>query len=93
MLINISGTIADSSQFDSGGVATAEVVSGSHKGHTITLKTNKFNCGAYHEDLNCSCEAHWHNQSNGCWQQGHQRDEHGDPELSKVLREFYRQLQ
>lgn len=92
MLEDISGTVADNTVFDSGGIATAKIISGFHKGHKVTFETNKFNCGVYAEDVDCSCEMHWHNAMNGCWQNDHQRDEYGDPELAELAGEIHKTL-
>lgn len=92
MLKSIQGTIADGTLMEQAGTATATVTEGPHQGHTVTLKTHKHQCGAYAEDVDCNCEGHWHNQLNGCWQQGHQRDEHGDKALAAVVGKFYKAL-
>ena len=78
----ISGGFADAGQFDDSNVAMCVVVGGPHHGHVVRISTAKHNCGAYDEERECSCGAHWESDMNGCWQCGHQREEGGDETLS-----------
>jgi hypothetical protein len=80
--IRISGKPADAGQLDSRGKEVVKYIDGPHKGHTATVRTDKYNCGAWSEEITCSCDAKWENAMNGCWQQGHQREEWGDATLS-----------
>lgn len=82
MKITFSGYIADGSEIEDGGKATIKPLEGKHAGHTISISSDKHNCGAYQIDAKCSCGATYHNGMNGCWQNGHQRSEEGDQELS-----------
>ena len=83
-LTNWQGTTADYGALDSYGEATAEVHGGDHDGHTVTITTEKHNCGACGESITCSCGARWQSAMNGCWQWGHQRCERGDAELKAL---------
>lgn len=77
----ISGTIANAGQIEDSGDAKIEFITGSHKNHTADYLTTKHNCGSWQEDVTCQCGSEWSNAMNGCWQQGHQREESGDESL------------
>lgn len=91
MAIKFNGTIADVSQIEDGGLGVAEPISGKHAGHSVTIETAKHNCGAYQEDVTCSCGATFHNRMNGCWQYGHQREQSGDESLEDIVDTVYNQ--
>ena len=89
-LLNRQGRGADLSKLDSRGRWTATVEGGPHDGHTIVVKEEKHNCGAYGTKVECSCGARWQSAMNGCWQAGHQRQEAGDAELAAMMTMEYR---
>lgn len=80
-LVKVHGQEADAGLLDDSGEQTYKVKGGPHDGHTVEIYTAKHNCGAYAEDVYCSCGAEWHNRMDGCWQHGHQREESGDTSL------------
>ena len=84
-LVNWEGSEADYGELDSLGTATATVKDGPHNGHTVTVYTEKHNCGAHGERIECSCGEWWQSAMYGCWQWGHQRQEAGDPTLKVLL--------
>ena len=77
--IRLSGVEADASEFDDNGLEVWGVAGGEHHGHVVIVTTAKHNCGAYDEEQRCSCGQWYANAMHGCWQQGHQREEHGTP--------------
>jgi len=80
----IEGDLADAGRLDDFGEATATIVGGPHNGHTIRISTAKHNCGAFYEDVACSCGATYSWGHGGCHRHPSALDE-GDPELAKVL--------
>ena len=83
-LVFVEGQEADAGQLDDWGEAKAVVVGGIHTGHTVTMYTEKHNCGAYGTEIKCSCGAAWQSAMHGCWQQGHQREKEGDLDLATL---------
>jgi len=83
-LIHISGKSADFGKMDDYGKEVFKVSGGQHDGHTVTINTEKHNCGAGGEVVECSCGARWQSAMYGCWQQGHQRKEECDPTLKEM---------
>lgn len=84
-LTNKQGTYADFGQLDSQGCMTAMVEGGPHGGHTVTIASEKHNCGACGYTISCSCGGFWQSSMNGCWQRSHQREEEGDKSLEALL--------
>lgn len=89
MLKKVSGRIADAGKFEDEGIASGIVTKGPHEGHTVMLHTAKYNCGAWSEEIYCSCGGAWCNAMYGCWQYNHQRKEEGDPTLKELVNYFY----
>ena len=92
-LIDWQGTYADCKELDSHGTATATVKGGPHDGHTVTIYTEKHNCGACGEGIECSCGERWQSAMHGCWQWGHQRQEEGDLALKALTHHAERTAQ
>jgi hypothetical protein len=91
-LIFVSGNVADAGQFDDSGEAHYHVQGGEHDSHEVTIYTEKHNCGAYGESVNCSCGEAWQSSMHGCWQAGHQREEFGNPSLEEMMRLAYERV-
>jgi len=91
-LVFVEGSIADAGLLEHYGEAKAVVVGGKHDGHIVEIHTHKHNCGAYGEEIACSCGSEWQNAMNGCWQQQHQRQEEGDSTLADMMTLDYQAL-
>ena len=75
--VNLSGEDADGGKMEDWGEVFTLVLTGEHRGHIVRTTTAKHDCGAYAESQGCDCGAVYRNAMNGCWQQGHQREEEG----------------
>ena len=84
-LVNVQGNEADYGELDSQGEYTAIVSGGEHDNHQVKVLTEKHNCGACGQSVECSCGNYWQSAMNGCWQQGHQRQESGDLSLAQLV--------
>lgn len=89
-LVFVGGNTADAGKLADSGEAVYLVQGGEHDGHVIVVRTEKYNCGAYGEEINCSCGAAWLSAMTGCWQAGHQRKESGDSSLEEMTRLYER---
>jgi len=83
-LVLIGGNVANDGELDDEGEAVYRVQGGEHNEHVITICTEKHNCGAWGESVDCSCGESWQSSMWGCWQYGHQREETGNPSLKEM---------